>query len=157
VEWEAASETAARLGIRVVRLRIGVVLGAGGGALKTMLPPFRAGLGGPLAGGRMWMPWIHLDDLCRLILHSLHSAKLSGPVNAVAPQPVRNAEFTAALGAALRRPAFFPVPEFALRLLYGEMADVVLASQRVAPAAAESSGFRFSFPSIDPALQAILT
>jgi uncharacterized protein (TIGR01777 family) len=156
VEWESASALAAGLGMRVVQLRIGVVLGPGGGALQTMLPPFRAGLGGPLAGGGMWMPWLHLDDLCRLILHCLDTQGLSGPVNAVAPQAVRNAEFTAALGMALRRPAFFPVPEFALRLLYGEMADVVLGSQRVVPAAAEASGFRFTFPSVDDALRSIL-
>lgn len=155
VEWEREAARAESLGIRSVLLRIGVVLGAGG-ALRQMLPPFRAGLGGPIAGGRMWMPWIHLDDLCRLALFCLEEESISGPVNATAPHPVRNAEFTAALGTALHRPAFFPVPEFALRLLYGEMAEVVLGSQRVVPERALSAGFRHSFEEIDGALHSIL-
>ncbi len=121
-----------------------------------MLPPFRAGVGGPLAGGRMWMPWIHLDDLCRLAQFCVEHSEIDGPVNGVAPNPVRNAEFTAALGTALRRPAFLPVPEFALRLLYGEMAEVVLGSQRVIPDAAKNAGFRYSFAGVDEALHAIL-
>lgn len=156
VEWEAASQSAAELGVRVVQLRIGVVLGPGGGALARMLPPFRAGLGGPLAGGRQWMPWIHREDLCRMILFAIEEESLSGPVNAVAHNPVTNADFTAALSAALRRPAFFPVPAISLRILYGEMAEVILGSQRVVPEKLKALDFRFSFPVISAALKAVI-
>ena len=156
-DWEAETERASAAGIRVVLLRIGVVLGREGGALKSMLPPFRVGLGGPGGTGRQWMSWIHVDDLCGLILHALDTAALEGPVNAAAPEPVRNREFARLLGATLRRPALLPAPSFALRLLFGEMADaVLLTGQRVLPGRARGTGFRFGYPRLDEALAQIL-
>jgi uncharacterized protein (TIGR01777 family) len=154
--WERAAQAAAELGLRVVSPRIGVVLDPAGGALAQMLPPFRVGLGGPIAGGQSWMSWIHLNDLVRLIAWSVEHPALAGPVNAVAPNPVRNETFTRALGAALHRPAFFPVPALALKLLYGEMAGIVLASLRVAPERAVQSGFQFNWPDLGPALRDLL-
>jgi uncharacterized protein (TIGR01777 family) len=153
--WEEQARLAESLGIRVVRLRIGIVLG-GGGALAKMLPPFRAGLGGPLGGGRQWMPWIHIEDLVRLVLFALANPELRGAVNAVSPSPVRNSDFGRALGAAIRRPAVMPVPAFALKLLYGEMADLLLDSQKVRPAAAQKAGFSFTFNDLQAALKDLL-
>lgn len=141
-EWEAAAELGRALGIRVVKLRTGLVLGRGG-ALKKMLPPFRAGVGGPLAGGRHWMSWIHVEDFVGLVCWALESGEAQGAVNAVSPHPIQNKDFTKVLAAALHRPAFFPVPAFALQMLYGEMAGVLLESQRVVPKAALERGFRF--------------
>jgi hypothetical protein len=154
--WERAAQAAAELGLRVVSPRIGVVLDPAGGALAQMLPLFRVGLGGPIAGGQAWTSWIHLNDLVRLIAWAVENPAVCGPVNAVAPNPVRNETFTRALGAALHRPAFFPVPALALKLLYGEMAGVVLASQRVAPQRAVQSGFQFNWPELDAALGDLL-
>jgi uncharacterized protein (TIGR01777 family) len=156
VEWENAAGQAQSLGIRVVKPRIGVVLGKEGGALAKMLPPFRAGMGGPLAGGRQWMSWIHAEDMVRLIVFALRNTDLAGPVNAVSPNPATNADFTRALGAALHRPAFLPVPELALRLLYGEMAGILIESQRAAPKAAEAAGFRFLHPDLAESLRGLL-
>jgi uncharacterized protein len=156
VEWEQASESAAGLGIREVRLRIGVVLGRDGGALQQMLPPFRMGVGGPLAGGRQWMSWIHLEDLVGLIRFALENPSVAGPLNATAPTPVRNAEFTRALAGVLHRPAIFPVPALALKILFGEMAEVVLGSQRAVPKAAERAGFDCRFSALEEALRDIL-
>ena len=156
IEWERAAGTAAELGLRVVSPRIGVVLDPAGGALAQMLPPFRAGLGGPIAGGQAWTSWIHLNDLVRLIAWAVENPAVCGPVNAVAPNPMRNETFTRALGAALHRPAFFPVPALALKLLYGEMAGLVLASQRVTPERAAQSGFQFNWPELDAALGDLL-
>jgi len=155
VEWEKQAELAEALGIRVVRLRTGIVLGRGGGALARMLPPFRAGVGGRLGSGRQWMSWIHIDDLVGLIRHAI-DRPLSGVVNATAPNPVTNAEFTSKLAATLRRPAFFPVPAFAVRMLFGEMSEIVLASQRALPKAASAAGYAFKYPELGPALEAIL-
>lgn len=155
VAWEREADRAAALGVRVVKLRIGIVLGRDGGALKTMLPPFRWGVGGKLGSGRQWMAWIHLDDIVGL-LHHLIDHEASGVWNGVAPNAVTNAEFTRTLGAALGRPAILPVPSIALRLLFGEMASVILASQRVAPAAAEAAGFVFRHPRLAGALSVIL-
>jgi uncharacterized protein (TIGR01777 family) len=138
-------------GVRVVCLRNGVVLGKGG-ALEKMLPPFKLGLGGNLADGRQWMPWIHIDDAVGLIEFAILSAQLRGPVNATAPDPVTNAEFTRDLAAALDRPAIFPVPKFALHLLFGEMAQIIYASQRVIPQAALRAGYHFRFPTLADAL-----
>jgi uncharacterized protein (TIGR01777 family) len=152
---EAALGEAASLGVRVATLRIGVVLGPEGGALARMLPPFRLGLGGRLGSGRQWMSWIHVEDLAGLVCHALEG-DLRGAVNATAPNPVRNSEFTSALARALRRPGLFPVPEFALKLLFGEMSEVLLGSQRVLPRAAEASGFRFQFPEVFSALKDLL-
>jgi uncharacterized protein (TIGR01777 family) len=121
-----------------------------------MLPPFRLGLGGPIAGGRQWMSWIHVGDLAELFCLALEQSAVRGAMNAVAPHPVRNGEFTRALAAALGRPAFFPVPASALQLMFGDMSEVMLASQRVEPRAAEAAGFRFRYPELGPALAALL-
>jgi hypothetical protein len=153
VAWENAAREAEKLGLRVVNLRIGVVLGHGGGALARMLPPFRMGLGGPIGSGNQWMSWVHRDDLVALIRFAAELPALQGPVNATAPNPVTNAVFTRELAAALRRPAFLPTPPAVLRLLFGEMAEVLLASQRVVPVAAESAGFRFRYPQVGMALR----
>ncbi len=153
IDWEAASAPAAKLGLRVVNPRTGVVLGKGG-ALAKMLPPFRLGLGGRLADGRQWMPWIHIDDMVGLLLHAAQTDSLVGAMNGSAPNPVTNAEFTRAMGAALHRPAIFPVPAFVLRVALGEFAQVLLASQRVVPRAALDSGYKFKYPEIYAALSA---
>ncbi len=153
--WESEARAAEALGVRVVRMRIGVALDSRGGALKQMLTPFRLGAGGRVGDGRQWMSWIHLQDLAELFRFVLENP-VSGAVNAVAPYPVVNADFARELARALRRPALFPVPKFALRALFGEMADVLLASQRVLPKAAEAAGFRFQFPQLGPALADIL-
>ncbi|HYP14725.1 MAG TPA: TIGR01777 family oxidoreductase, partial [Bryobacteraceae bacterium] len=153
VDWEHAALDAQALGVRVVPLRIGIVLGSGG-ALKMMLPPFRMGVGGPLGSGRQWMSWIHVDDLVDLILFAFNLDRLSGPINAVSPVPLRNSEFTQALGSAVHRPAFFPVPKLALSVLFGEMAGVMLSSQRVVPNAAELARFPFRYRDVQPALKA---
>jgi len=157
-EWEAASEPAARKGIRVVVLRIGVVLSPKGGALSRMLPLFRAGLGGVIGGGRQYVSWVALDDLPLIILHALQCGDLGGPVNAVAPRPVTNREFTEALGKVLSRPTPLPVPAFALRLAVGgEMADaLLLASTRGIPRRLEETGYRFRFPELGAALRHLL-
>ncbi len=155
VAWEKAAQSAEPLGMRVVRVRTGVVLDPRGGALGKMLPPFRMGFGGRLGSGRQWMSWIHGADLAALFLYALQNP-LAGPVNGVAPDPVTNAEFTRTLGAALHRPAVLPVPQPMLRLLFGDMAEMLLGSQRVLPRAAEASGFRFQFPRLEAALADLL-
>jgi uncharacterized protein (TIGR01777 family) len=152
VDWEHEAERAVSLGVRVVRLRIGVALGRDGGALAKMLPAFQAGVGGRIGSGRQWMSWIHIDDLVGLILFALDRPELAGAVNAVAPNPIRNVEFVAELARALRWPAFIPAPAFALRLMFGEMAAVLLASQRVQPEAAIRAGYTFRYPELRPAL-----
>ncbi|NMB75862.1 MAG: TIGR01777 family protein [Myxococcales bacterium] len=152
LEWEAEAQKAAGRGIRVVCIRNGIVLSAQGGALSRMVKPFRWGLGGPIGGGRQWMSWIHLEDEVGILLRALGDAGLSGPVNAVAPQPVTNAEFSRALGSALGRPAFLSLPRFALRAAFGEMSQVLTGSQRVLPRAMLHAGYAFRFPRIDEAL-----
>src|ERR1019366_2871959 len=142
VDWEQEAQAAEASGIRVVRDRTGLVLDARGGALPRMLPLFRMGVGGKLGSGKHWMSWIHLEDLAALFQFALANP-VSGPLNGVAPNPVLNADFTRALAAAVHRPAVFPVPAFALRLLFGEMSQVLLASQRALPQAAVAAGFRF--------------
>ena len=154
--WEKEGARAETFGSRSVLLRIGIVLGAGGGALARMLLPFRLGVGGPLGSGKQWMSWIHLDDLVSLILLALRTESLRGPVNATAPEPVTNKEFSRTLGRVLRRPAFLPTPGFPLRLLLGEFADVLLTGQRVLPRKAEAAGLQFRFPQLEPALRDIL-
>ncbi len=156
VEWEKAAAAAKTFGTRVVLVRIGIVLGPDGGALEKMLPPFRMGVGGVIGNGRQWMSWIHVDDVVGLILHALENPTVQGPVNATAPRPVRNSEFTKALGRVLGRPTIFPVPTLALQALYGEMAQIVLASQRVEPVAAQRGGYAFRYPDLLPALQDLL-
>lgn len=154
--WEQEAFEAEAQGVRTVALRTGIVLDPEGGALAQMLPPFRLGFGGPLGGGRQWMSWIHVNDLVDLILHAIEVPSLRGPVNGVAPAPARNADFGRALGAALGRPAFVPTPAIAVKLLFGEMSEIVLASQRVEPRAALESGFRFAHPDLQRALNQML-
>jgi uncharacterized protein (TIGR01777 family) len=154
--WEAQAASAAALGVRVVQLRTGVVLAPHGGALAKMITPFRLGLGGPVAGGRQYISWIHLEDHIALLLAALEDERWSGPLNATAPEPVTNGEFSRALARALHRPALVPVPGFALRLLYGEMAEVITTGQRVLPAKALVLGFRFGHPRVREALEAVL-
>ncbi len=156
VAWEREALRAEALGLRVVIVRTGVVLDASGGALKRMLPPFKAGVGGPVAGGRQYIPWIHCDDIVGLYLAALDDPSWSGPVNGTAPEPVTNAVFSKALGRALGRPAVLPVPSFAIRALYGEMAEIVTEGQRAVPAAAERLGYSFKYPELDEALRATL-
>lgn len=156
-EWEEATVAAARAGIRVVQMRFGVILNSKGGALKKMLTPFKLGLGGRLGSGEQYMSWIALDDVVGVVDHLLEKSELREPVNVVAPNPVTNREFTHALGEALSRPTLFPVPKFALRLAFGEVADVaLLASQRVEPARLKESGYVFKFPELKDALRHIL-
>lgn len=154
--WEAEAQRAEELGVRVVRVRIGVVLGAGGGALAQLLLPFKLGLGGPIGAGKQWFPWIHRSDLADLIVRAVDEPALSGAVNGVAPAPVTNRDFARELGRALHRPAFLPTPAFALRLVLGEVTDVLLESQRCEPAAAAAAGFEFRFPELGPALADIV-
>ncbi|MBI5494727.1 MAG: TIGR01777 family protein [Deltaproteobacteria bacterium] len=151
--WEAEATAAEQLGVRRVSLRLGVVLARRGGALERMLPVFRLGLGGRLGHGRQYFPWIHLDDLVALLLRAVDDAAWSGPVNAVAPGAATNARFTAALAAALHRPAILPVPAAALRLALGEMSTALLGSQRAVPRRALAAGFAFRFPDLDSALR----
>lgn len=154
---EEAARPIAALGVRTVQLRIGLVLGESGGFLGRLLLPFRLGLGGRIGDGQHWMSWIHRDDLVRLICHCLASPALSGPVNAVAPAPVRNQDFTRTLGQVLGRPTFIPVPAAPLRLALGDFArELLLGGQRVVPALAQRSGFVFRYPALDGALRAIL-
>jgi uncharacterized protein (TIGR01777 family) len=156
--WEAATEPAARAGVRVVAPRIGVVLAGQGGALPKMALPFKFGLGGRVGSGKQWMSWITLDDLVRLLVYAVTNELIRGPVNAVSPQSVTNAEFTRTLARVLHRPAIFPAPAFAVRLVLGEMADeLLLASQRVEPKVAMESGFRFQYPQLETALGHALT
>jgi uncharacterized protein (TIGR01777 family) len=155
-EWESAADEAAALGIRVVKIRTGIALGPEGGTMKKLLPIFRAGFGGRVASGRQWMSWIHADDLADLFMFAIRQETVHGVLNGTAPDPVTNVAFTRELAGTLHRPAVFPVPLFALRFLYGEMADVVVASQRVLPRAAEEAGFRFRYPELRAALEALL-
>jgi hypothetical protein len=154
--WEETAGRAREAGIRVVCLRIGVVLGPGGGALAKMLPPFRLGLGGRLASGRQWMPWIHLDDVVGLFRHAAMHSEIDGPMNAVSPQPATNREFTRTLARVLRRPAILPVPGPMLRLVLGGFADVLLCSQRVLPKRAIETGYTFRYPQLEDALAAAI-
>jgi uncharacterized protein (TIGR01777 family) len=155
-DWEAEAQRAQRLGVRVVRLRIGLVLAAGGGALSKMVPPFRAFLGGPLGSGRQWVSWIHREDVIGLIEWALQRSDAAGAVNATAPEPVTMGEFCRCLARVLRRPSWAPVPAVVLRALLGDMADVLLTGQRVVPAAALRAGYAFQFSDLLPALQASL-
>lgn len=155
VEWEHEAEQAASV-TRVVVLRNGLVMGRSGGALKKMLLPFRLGVGGPLGGGAQPLPWIHLSDWLALVTWLIERADARGAFNVTAPSPATNAEFTRALGRAVRRPAFVPVPAFALRVALGELADTLLTGQRAIPARATGMGFQFRFAEIEPALRDLL-
>jgi uncharacterized protein len=156
VDWEQAAELAEALGIRVVRIRTGLVLSPAGGVLAKMLPPFRFGLGGRLGSGKQWMSWIHIDDWIDLVLFAIQNESVRGALNSSAPNPVTNAEFTRDLARTLHRPAIFPVPGFALKLALGEMSSAALASQRAIPKAALSADFHFQYPTLRPALEQLL-
>lgn len=151
-EWEEEGSRAADFGLRVVKLRIGFVLGKDGGALAKMAPAFRAGLGGRLGSGKQWMPWIHAADLADMFVHAAERP-ISGVWNASAPNPVTNAEFTRQLGSVLHRPTLFPVPAFALKLAFGEIGQHMLDSARVIPNAALKAGYQFRYPDLGPALR----
>ena len=154
VEWEAAAAAAAEFGVRGVSLRTGIVLAREGGALRAMALPFRFGLGGRIGDGRQWIPWIHADDQVRLVQACLASDAYRGPLNAVSPEPVTNAQLTRALGRRLHRPALLPAPAFALRFALGDLAVELLGSRRVVPRRALGAGFTFEYTTIDAALRA---
>jgi uncharacterized protein (TIGR01777 family) len=154
--WEREAARARELGMRTVVLRTGVVLDAGGGALAKMLPPFKLGVGGAVAGGDQFISWIHADDVVGMILAAIEDERWSGPFNATAPTPVSNRDFSRALGRALRRPALLPVPGFALRALYGEMSEIVTSGARAVPAKALVLGYEFRHPELDEALRSTL-
>lgn len=154
IDWEREALRAGELGMRIALVRTGVALGNDGGALEKMLPPFRAGVGGAVGSGRQWISWIHIDDLVGIYLMALDGA--AGPVNACAPNPVTNADFTKALGAAIKRPTMLPVPTFALRALLGEGAQILLEGQRVLPKRTEELGYRFCFSELKDALANLL-
>ena len=156
-QWEAAAQPAAAAGVRTVQMRIGVVMSADGGALQKMLLPFRMGLGGRLGDGRQWWSWVSVEDVAGAILQALNHEELRGPVNAVSPIPVTNAEFTKTLASVIKRPALFPMPAFAVRLVFGEMGEeLFLASQRVEPAKLAASGYQFRHPELRKALEELL-
>lgn len=156
-DWEAAAAPAAAAGVRVVHLRFGIVLSPLGGVLKRLLPPFRLGLGGPVGNGRQWFSWVALDDVVGAIQHALASPALAGAINVTAPEPVRNRDFGVQLGRVLGRPAFFPLPAFAIRAAFGEMGqELLLGSQRVLPLRLEESGYVFRFRELEPALHHLL-
>ncbi len=155
-EWETEAQKAEAFGIRVVMVRIGLVLGLGGGLLTQVLPPFKMGVGGILGNGRQWMSWIHVDDVVGIVIHALENEEIRGPLNATAPVPVRNLEFTKTLGTVLRRPTLFPVPTFGLRLMMGEFADFVVLSQNVLPEKTEVSGYEFRHRTLESALRDLL-
>lgn len=152
-DWEDAARDAESLGVRVVRLRTGVVLGKDGRAFRKLLAIFKSGIGGKLGSGTQWMPWIHVADLRAAIVHAVVSETLGGPVNGCAPHPERNRDFTRKLARALHRPAILPSPAFALKLLLGDFSSALLGSQRALPAALEVDGFRFRYPTFEEALK----
>jgi len=156
VDWEAATAAASAAGARVAHVRIGVVLGLGGGALARMLPPFKLGLGGPIGSGRQWVSWVHIDDVCGLIEHLLGQPAAAGAFNATSPQPVDMKGFTSTLGRVLHRPAVLPVPGFAMRLLLGEVASVLLDGQHVLPRRSQAAGYVFEHAQLEGALGDLL-
>ncbi len=155
--WEQAAEPVRRFGTRLCIVRTGLVLGAGGGFLQQMLPPFKLGLGGRLGSGEQWMPWIHMEDMVRLIAWLIEMPEAQGDYNATAPVPVTNAEFTESLAAALHRPARLPVPAFVLKGLFGEMAQLLLGGQKAIPSHALAEGFNFHYAQLKPALRDVLS
>ena len=152
--WEEAAKQIESLGVRVIRLRTGIVLGKGGGALAKMAPPFKLFVGGPLGSGKQWMSWIHLDDEVGLMIHLIESAAASGAINATAPNPETMKEFCRTLGKVMHRPSWLGAPAVALRLALGEMAEMLLTGQRAVPAVAQELGYEFKYPQLEPALQA---
>ena len=155
VAWEEEAKRAQELGVRVALLRTGIVLGKGRGALAKMVPPFKFFSGGPLGSGRQWMPWIHFEDEIGLILFLTENEKASGAFNATAPNPVTMKDFSKALGNVLHRPSWAPVPAFALALMVGEIADMLISGQRAVPDAALRYGYRFKYPTIEQALRSL--
>ena len=156
-EWETATRAASLAGIRVANLRFSIILSRNGGALAKMLLPFQLGVGGRIGSGQQYMSWVALDDVIGAIEHALTNEALRGAVNVVAPHPVTNQEFTKTLGRVLARPTLFPVPAFALRLAFGEMADaLLLSSTRVEPARLKDTGYRFQYPELEGALRHVL-
>ena len=155
MRWEQQADTAL-VGTRLVKVRTGIVLDSGGGALAKMLPPFKAGIGGPIGGGKQYMPWIHLDDIVGIYLAALDSPDFTGPINASAPNPVTNKEFAHALGRALHRPAVAPIPGLTIKAMYGEMAQIVLKGVRMVPGRAAELGYEFRHPELDEALESTL-
>jgi uncharacterized protein (TIGR01777 family) len=156
VDWEKAASAAEALGVRVAMIRTGVVLDKGGGALAQMLPPFKMGVGGPVGSGKQWVSWIHHADEVGILLLALDHVGAIGPINSTAPNPVTNKVFSKALGKALHRPSFLPVPAFALRLRFGQVAEILTTGQRVLPRRAQTLGYQFQFPDIDSALRDVL-
>lgn len=156
IRWEQSADEARELGVRVVKLRIGTVLGEGGGALEKMLLPFRLFVGGPFGNGQQWFPWIHLDDVTGITLHALTNDTVDGAVNAVAPGIVRLKDFCKTLGRVMGRPSWLPVPSFALRLVAGELGESLLWSQRVVPQVALQTGYAFRYPQVEEALRQVL-
>jgi len=152
-DWEAEARRAEELGVRVVLNRTGVVLSESGGALEKMLPFFKVGIGGPVAGGRQYVPWVHLEDVVGATIFSLENEAVRGPVNVTAPEPVTNRELSKTLGRVLRRPAFAPVPALAVKTLYGEMAEIVTTGQRAVPARLSELGYTFGQPNLEAALR----
>jgi uncharacterized protein (TIGR01777 family) len=152
-EWEAEARRAEELGMRVVLTRTGVVLSESGGALEKMLPPFKMGVGGPVAGGNQYVPWVHLDDVVGALLFALDTDAASGPLNVTAPDPVTNRDLSTALGRVLRRPALLPVPGLALKLLYGQMGSIVTTGVRAVPRRLQELGYEFRRPDLEDALR----
>ncbi len=155
--WEQEAKRVDDLGVRLVTLRIGVVIGAGGGALEAMLPPFKMGVGGPMGSGRQWWSWVHRDDLVAMIQRALSDSSLEGVYNATAPEPISQKEFGKVLGKVLRRPAFLPTPAFALRLALGGFSSELLSSKRVLPAKLQEAGFEFRYAELEAALREALS
>ncbi|MDG1400583.1 MAG: TIGR01777 family oxidoreductase [Candidatus Binatia bacterium] len=157
VAWEQAALAAKDVGLRVVTVRIGVVLSMNGGSLGKMLPPFRLGLGGPFGTGEQYFSWVHEDDLTGLLIHALDNESVEGAMNGTAPNPVRNGEFAKTLGGILNRPAFLSPPDFVIRLALGEVADaILLTGQKVLPAVAQKTGYKFRYETAEDALRALL-
>jgi uncharacterized protein (TIGR01777 family) len=157
VAWEAVAERAVELGMRVLRVRTGVVLDRDGGALEKMLPPFKLGVGGPVAGGRQYIAWVHADDVVGIMAAALADERWSGAANATAPVPVTNSQFSKALGRVLHRPSLLPVPGAALKALYGEMSEIVTSGARVVPAKPLMLGYAFRHPELEEALRSALS
>ena len=153
-DWEGEARSAAELGLRVALMRTGVVLTETGGALGRMITPFKLGVGGPVAGGGQYVPWVHIDDVVGAMVCALEDERVRGPVNLTAPEPVTNRELSRALGRVLRRPAFMPVPGFAVKMLYGEMSSIVTTGARVVPGRLAELGYRFRRPGLEDALRA---
>ena len=153
--WERQAETA-KVGTRLVIVRTGIVLDADGGALAKMLPPFKAGVGGPIGSGKQYMPWIHLDDLIGIYLAAIDNQDFHGPINASAPEPATNKDFAKALGHAIKRPALAPVPGIAIKAMYGEMSQIVLKGVRMVPGRAAELGYEFQHPDLGEALRSTL-